>query len=125
MTLTRSRLSPSISGDMTPSGAIYPDKIILMSLEPSVIKNKKWTAIFKTSYHKQKTVHFGHNRYDDYTIHKDPRRAELYMLRHRNDNLDNPLSPGALSQYILWSSPDFQTGLQNYINHFNIYTFIC
>ena len=101
----------------------YPDiKIMLMDLQPSNIKNKKWTASFKTSYHKNKTVHFGDNRYEDYTIHKDPKRAYLYQQRHKNDNLDDPMSPGSLSYYILWSDPDFKQGLKNYINHFNIYT---
>jgi hypothetical protein len=101
----------------------YPNIIIiLMSLEPSNIKNKKWKAVFKTSYHKHKTVHFGLKNAQDYTIHKDPNRAELYRARHRNDNLDDPMSPGSLSYYILWSSPDFRQGLINYINHFNIIT---
>ena len=101
----------------------YPNIIIiLMSLEPSNIKNKKWKAVFKTSYHKHKTVHFGDSRYQDYTQHKDDKRAELYRARHRNDNLDDPMSPGSLSYYILWSSPDFRQGLINYINHFNIIT---
>ena len=36
--------------------------------------------------------------------------------------LNNPLSPGSLSYYILWSDPDFRQGLKNYINRFNIYT---
>jgi hypothetical protein len=97
-------------------------KIILMSIEPSERLNKKWKVIFKTSYHKNKTVHFGDNRYHDYTQHKDDKRAELYRARHRNDNLDDPMSAGSLSYYILWSSPDFKQGLRNYINHFNIYT---
>jgi hypothetical protein len=97
-------------------------KIILISLEPSTRKNKKWRAIFKSDYFYNKTVNFGDNRYLDYTQHKDPKRAELYRARHRNDNLFDPLSSGSLSYYILWSSPDFKQGLRNYINHFNIYT---
>lgn len=101
----------------------YPDiKILLMDLEPSNIKNKKFKAVFKTSYHKQKTVHFGDDRYQDYTQHKNEERARLYRLRHKNDNLDDPMSPGSLSYYILWSEPDIKQGLLNYINHFNIYT---
>ena len=97
-------------------------KIILMSLEPSERLNKKWVAVFKTSYHKNKTVHFGDSRYFDYTQHNNSMRAELYRARHKNDNINDPLSPGALSWFVLWSSPDFKQGLRNYINHFNIYT---
>ena len=51
--------------------------IYLISLEPSNIKNKKWKAVFKSNEYKHKTVHFGDNRYEDYTQHKNYYRMEL------------------------------------------------
>jgi len=95
---------------------ITPKGVMLMDLQPSNIKNKKWTASFKTSFHKNKTVHFGDSRYQDLTQHKNEDRARLYRLRHAKDNLNDPLSPGSLSMVILWSSHDFKQGLKNYIH---------
>ncbi len=94
--------------------------IMLMSLEPSKIKNKKWTAVFKSHTYYHKTVHFGDNRYEDYTQHKDNHRMIMYQKRHQHDLLDDPTSAGALSYYILWTRPDFRDGLINYLEHFNI-----
>ena len=98
----------------------YPDKIILMSLEQSDRKNKKWVVVFKSNHYYHKTVHFGDSRYQDFTQHKDTKRAYLYQQRHRNDNLDLYYSPGALSYHILWSDNNIRDGLKNYIEPFNI-----
>jgi hypothetical protein len=94
--------------------------IILISLEPSNIKNKKWTAVFKSNTYYHKTVHFGDSRYKDFTQHKDKKRMELYRKRHQHDNLDDPTSSGALSYFILWSKPDFREGLINYLEQFQL-----
>ncbi len=60
-----------------------------------------------------KTIHFGHNQYQDYTIHKDENRKNLYHKRavvHHQD----PLNAGTLSLYILWSYPSIERGIQYY-----------
>ncbi len=60
-----------------------------------------------------KTIHFGDDRYQDYTIHKDENRKNLYHKRavvHHQD----PLNAGTLSLYILWSYPSIERGIQYY-----------
>ena len=66
-----------------------------------------------------KKIHFGDSKYSDFTIHKDEERRKQYIYRHRNDNLENPLSPGALSMYILWSKPSIEQGVNFYKSKFN------
>ena len=43
-----------------------------------------------------------------------------YRLRHKNDNLDNPFSAGALSYYLLWNEPSLRKSIQDYEKKFNI-----
>ena len=71
---------------------------MLIELIPSWRKGKKWAAVFDN----HPTVHFGAANYQDYTIHKDKARMERYQNRHSNDRIHDPLTPGALSWYILW-----------------------
>lgn len=64
---------------------------------------KKYKAIFTRDDGSIKTVEFGDQLYSDYTQHGDKKRREAYLMRHRkNEDWDNPESPGALSRYILW-----------------------
>ena len=46
-------------------------------LSPSILPSKKYTAIIG-----KKSIHFGAAGYEDYTIHKDDKRKELYIKRH-------------------------------------------
>ena len=75
---------------------------------------KKYVAIFSVDGEPKK-VKFGASGYEDYTTHHDKTRRDSYRNRHRHDNLDNPLSPGALSYYILWGD---STSITANINHF-------
>lgn len=49
-----------------------------------------------------KKVSFGAKDYEDYSIHKDKERRRRYRIRHQHDNIDDYLSPGFWSWYILW-----------------------
>ena len=49
-----------------------------------------------------KTVNFGAEGYQDYTQHHDVKRRDAYRARHKNDHIDDFMTPGALSWYILW-----------------------
>ena len=66
-----------------------------------------------------KYIHFGDRKYSDFTIHKDEERRKQYINRHKYDNLENPLSPGSLSMFILWSKPTLQQGINYYKSKFN------
>ena len=93
-------------------------------IEPSSKKGKKFDALFTyvmDGKKKEKTVSFGSAGMSDYTIHKDKARRELYRARHRNDNINDPMSPGALSWYLLWGDSTFiKENIKTYRNKFNI-----
>ena len=93
--------------------------IQLIKIEKSKRKYKKYAFTFNVDGC-EKTVHFGSSIYDDYTQHKDEKRMLQFRNRHKHDHIDDPLSPGALSWFVLWSSPSFIIGLQNYMTRFNI-----
>ena len=79
---------------------------MLTKIVKSHLPSKKWDAVFLIDG-KQRIIPFGQNGAQDLTIHKNESRAVSYRKRHAKDNLNNPLSPGALSYYILWSSQLF------------------
>lgn len=82
-------------------------------------KDKKYMATF-ISDTKIKKVHFGASGYEDYTIHKDDERKERYLLRHKkNEDFNNPLTPGALSRWILWNKKSFRESIADYKKRFN------
>lgn len=67
-----------------------------------------------------KTVHFGQKGASDYTQHKDDKRKELYINRHKaNENWNDPYSPGALSRWILWEKKSLSEAISNYKRKFN------
>lgn len=72
-----------------------------MNLVKSHLPNKKYDALF---YNTGKIVPFGDSNYSDYTLHGNEEKRRLYRLRHRNDNLEDPFSAGALSYYLLWGN---------------------
>ena len=76
-----------------------------LKIEPSLLKNKKFTAFF-TENEKTKRVHFGAAGYRDYTLILDSKEAEKaklnYQKRHAKDRINEFMTPGSLSWYILW-----------------------
>ncbi len=96
----------------------------LVYLYRSNLKNKKWSAFFPTS---KKVIHFGGKGYRDYTLMNDKKSVhylsskkereavkDRYRVRHANDNLSDPESPGSLSYEVLWSSPTLKGGMRTY-----------
>jgi hypothetical protein len=90
---------------------------------------KKFSAFFPTS---KKVIHFGQKPYRDYTLLNDKKSVhyikdrkgreavkEAYQARHKSDNLDDPETAGALSMFILWSSPTLRGGMRNYAKKFS------
>jgi hypothetical protein len=89
----------------------------LLRVVKSPLKTKKYRAYFDNDSH----TDFGASGYSDYTIHKDPERAERYRARHKKDlETKDPTRAGFLSYYILWSSPSFEEGLRIYKNKFHM-----
>lgn len=85
-------------------------------ISPSKNKNKKYKAVVNN----EKTIHFGDSRYQDYTIHKDPKRKNNYISRHSNEdwNKSNIASPAFLSRFVLWEKPTLQGSINNLNNKY-------
>ena len=89
----------------------------LIEIIKSPLKEKKYRAVFDDGTH----TDFGAAGYEDFTIHKNVRRKDLYDLRHRkNENWNNYKSAGALSKWILWNKPTFNASVADYKKRFNL-----
>ena len=75
-----------------------------LKITKATAKGKKYRAEFLRAgdHRPMATVNFGAENYQDYTQHHDTKRREAYRARHKNDRIDDPMTPGALSWYILW-----------------------
>ena len=98
----------------------------LMSIEPSDRPGKKWRANFYDSTTgRRRTIHFGQEGADDYTITQDKAQRDRYRTRHQKDLQTDAaktgMSPGALSYYLLWGEHDNITkNLPHYKRLFNL-----
>ena len=83
--------------------------------------NKRYKAIFYTDEGKKiKTTQFGDKRYDNFTIHKDKKRKDLYRKRHHKDKIDDPMTAGSLSWYLLWNKTTLEASIKEYERRFGI-----
>jgi hypothetical protein len=72
-------------------------------------KLKKWTAVFPDG----KRVSFGAKGYQDYTMHHDRIRMERYLARHeKNEDWDDPYTPGWWARWLLWSKPTMREAIK-------------
>ena len=85
-------------------------------IQKSNIPFKKFTAIIND----KKTIHFGDNRYQDFTKHKDTERKKAYLARHKKDNTQNPLYAGFYSTNLLWNKPTLKESIQATNNKYNV-----
>jgi len=69
---------------------------------PSNRKFKKFAVDVKTKEGKIVTVHFGDNRYSDYTIHKDKERRNNFRARHNCDTAKDKTTPRYWACEYLW-----------------------
>ena len=94
------------------------NRMKLVSVEASPIKNKKYRATFDNGKH----TDFGFKPMDDYTQHHDKDRRRLYLLRHRKDlKTGDPTRPGFLSMFLLWGeSTDLKENIKTYKRLFDL-----
>ena len=91
------------------------------TLENGTAKSKRYKAIFyDEDGNKIKTTQFGSSSHENFTIHRDKQRRELYRKRHHKDKIDEPYSAGALSWYLLWNKPTFKQSIKDYEERFGI-----
>ena len=92
----------------------------LLYIRKSKNKEKKWVALFRMDNGKERRIRFGASGYDDYTIGASKDQRKFYRQRHQGDNLKDPLTPGALSYYILWNTPDMEKNIKSFKKRFNV-----
>lgn len=93
----------------------------LLSVKKSKRKNKKFVATFEYNDGTIKDVHFGDNRYDDYTQHRSKKRREAYWSRHWGEVKQSPDTPGMLSLFLLWGhSTSLNKNINEFKNKFNL-----
>jgi L-rhamnose mutarotase len=92
-------------------------KLTLVSISDSRQQNKKYNALFSDG----KVIHFGQKNAENYTIHKNDTRKELYLLRHKkNENWNNPQSADALSRWILWNKKTLRESIADFKKKFDL-----
>ena len=66
----------------------------------------KYTAIVKNkTTGRENTIHFGNRNYEDYTTHKDEKRRDAYIARHKereNWTASGANTAGYWSYHYLW-----------------------
>ena len=81
----------------------------LLRVVPTPGLSKKYAAVFQLPNGRQRTVRFGtadsrkQLREQSTQARKTARDRATYIARHRvNENHGDPLTPGALSRWLLW-----------------------
>jgi 2,3-bisphosphoglycerate-independent phosphoglycerate mutase len=93
----------------------------LVKIVPSAKADKKYDAHFITDANREKVVSFGAKGMEDFTTHKDEERRQRYIARHKaNEDWSSPMTAGALSYFVLWSSKTLRGGIANYKRRFNL-----
>jgi len=87
-----------------------------VSIKPSNLKDKKYTAVFYDNDKKIKTIHFGLKGSNDYTLTGDKKARDSYRSRHKKVfDKAQPMSASHLSYLILWGdSKSVVTNIKNY-----------
>ena len=83
---------------------------VLLTKSPK--KDKKFRVVFDDGRH----VDFGQIGYSDYTLHKDKRRMERYLVRHKRGHeqwgLRGVYTAGFWSRWLLWSKPSLSGAMR-------------
>ena len=103
--------------------------MFLLSVKPSTKQDKKYTATFckcekknecKGSNHK--VVSFGSKGSSTFLDHKDNKKKDAYLARHRvNDKFDkDPTSAHALSKFLLWNKKTLSESIADFKKKFKL-----
>lgn len=99
----------------------------LLDIVPAKDKIHKYEAIFLQDSGRKKTVKFGALGYSSYLDYSKTdrdlasERRSLYLSRHRkNERWDQPMTPGALSRWILWEEPTLTEAVKKYREKFHL-----
>jgi len=100
----------------------------LLSIKPSERPTKKYVATFcmckgetKCCDTERKKVNFGSRGSSTFLDHKDEKKRQAYVARHRvNENFNDPISAGSLSRYILWNKTTLSASIADFKKRFNL-----
>ena len=101
----------------------------LISIKKSDRENKKYMAKFcmckgesKCCDKDKKIVHFGQKGSSTYIDHKDDKKKDAYLARHKKDlETKDPTKAGYLSYYILWGdSKSIRENIKSFKKRFNL-----
>ena len=100
----------------------------LLSIKPSERATKKYVATFclcdgetKCCDKERKRVHFGQKESSTYIDHKDTKKKDAYIARHKiREDFNNPLSSGALARFILWNKTTLSASISDFKKRFNL-----
>jgi len=91
------------------------------TLQDGTAKGKRYKATFYDEDGKKiKTAQFGSSSHENFTIHRDKQRRELYRKRHANDKIDEPMTAGALSWFLLWNKSSLEASIRDYAKRFKM-----
>ncbi len=97
--------------------------IYSVKIRPSRKSNKKYEAIIVTENTGEiNTVHFGDNRYGDFTKTKDINKKRLYLTRHEKNedwSIDGIKSAGFWSRWILWNKTSVKKSVRDVNRRFS------
>ena len=84
-------------------------------------RDKKYKEVLTDKEGKTKTIHFGAKGMSDYTKHKDEKRKERYLARHKkNEDWERPDTPGSLARWVLWNKKTFAESVKDYKSKFKL-----
>jgi hypothetical protein len=92
-------------------------------LQISTRKDKKWMVTITHGDDRWKTVHFGANGYEDYTIHKDIERKKRYESRHKGNETwtkSGIKTAGFWSKWLLWNKPSITASISDTSSRFGV-----
>ena len=115
------------------SRVVKEKKLRLMKIIPSGRKTKKYVAIFQLPDGMERKVHFGQKGARDYTRISDRKSSffikdkeerekvkDAYLSRHAKDKITDPMTPGALSWYVLWDKPKLGASVSAFKKRFRV-----
>lgn len=100
----------------------------LLSIKNSTKPDKKLEALFCLCKKKDeckgknhKVVHFGSKGSSTYLDHKDDKKKDAYLARHKvNEDWTKPTTAGALSRFILWNKKTLSSSIADFKNRFKL-----
>ena len=98
----------------------------LLSIKPSDRKDKRYVAEFcqcngesKCKSEERKKTHFGYKGGSTYIDHKDDKKKDAYIARHKvNEKWNEPTSAGALARFILWNKKTLSASIADFKSRF-------